>query len=208
MASAPLYNAAGQQVGEETLPEALFAQPERPDLVYQALERERANRRQGTHATLTRAEVRGGGRKPYRQKGTGRARQGSIRAPHYRHGGVVHGPTPRSYEKDMPRKMRRAAFRAALSTCAASGGIRVLEELEVPEISTRRFAEWLRQLAPRGRTVLVLNQRHQNAWLSARNLPEVRVFVLPGLSTTEVARADTLIFTREALALLEELYAA
>src|SRR5688572_8913795 len=106
MATAPLFNTAGERIGEESLADALFAQKVRVDLVHQAVERELANRRQGTHSTKDRSEVRGGGRKPYRQKGTGRARQGSIRAPHYRHGGVAHGPSPRSYEKAMPQKMR------------------------------------------------------------------------------------------------------
>src|SRR4051794_9587096 len=113
MASAPLFSAAGGRVGEADLADAIFGQQVRVDLVHQAVERELANRRQGTHDTLSRSEVRGGGKKPYRQKGTGRARQGGIRAPHYRHGGIVHGPTPRRYTKAMPQKMRRAAFRSA-----------------------------------------------------------------------------------------------
>src|SRR3954470_10907408 len=110
MASAPLFNVAGERTGEHSLADGIFGQDVRIDLVHQAVERELANRRQGTHDTLSRSEVRGGGKKPYRQKGTGRARQGSTRAPHYRHGGIVHGPIPRLYTKAMPQKMRRAAF--------------------------------------------------------------------------------------------------
>ena len=208
MASAPLYNAMGDQVGDFDLGDPIFGQALRVDLVHQAIERELANRRQGTHDTKSRSEVRGGGKKPYRQKGTGRARQGSIRAPHYRHGGIVHGPTPHGYEKKMPQKMRRAAFRSALSAKAADGGLRVLEALAVEEISTRRFAEWLSKLNPGRKTVVVLADRDQNAALSARNLPNVKVIVLPGLSTYEVIRADTLILTRDAVTRLEELYAA
>jgi len=208
MATAPLFNTAGERVGEADLAESLFAQDVRVDLVHQAVQRELANRRQGTHKSKSRSEVRGGGKKPYRQKGTGRARQGSIRAPHYRHGGIVHGPTPHGYEKKMPQKMRRAAFRSALSARAADGSVRVLEALSVEEISTRRFAEWLSKLNPGRKTVVVLADRDQNAALSARNLPNVKVIVLPGLSTYEVIRADTLILTRDAVTRLEELYAA
>jgi large subunit ribosomal protein L4 len=206
MASAPLFSAAGERIGEMDLGDAIFAQELRPDLVHLALERELWNRRQGTASTKNRSEVRGGGRKPYRQKGTGRARQGSIRAPHFRHGGVVHGPEPRHYQKSMPQKMRRAAFRSALSARAADGVIRVLEALEVAEIGTKQFAQWLAALEPGRKTVLVLSERHENAWLSARNLPYVRIIVLPGLSTSEVMKADTLIFTRDAVTKIEELY--
>jgi len=208
MATAPLYNAAGDPAGQAELADAIFGQELRADLVHLAVERELSNRRQGTHKTKSRSEVSGGGKKPYRQKGTGRARQGSIRAPHYRHGGIVHGPTPNEYKKDMPQKMRRAAFRSALSSRASAGAVRVLEGLEIAEISTKQFAEWLNRLEPGRKTVLVLSQRDENAILSARNLPDVRVIVLPGLSTYEVVKADTLIVTREALTRLEELYAA
>jgi large subunit ribosomal protein L4 len=208
MASAPLFSPAGERSGEVDLAEVVFGQTPRIDLVHQAVERELSNRRQGTHDTKSRSEVRGGGRKPYRQKGTGRARQGSTRAPHFRHGGIVHGPTPRDYLKKMPQKMRRAAFRSALSAKAADGGIFVLEALDVKEISTKQFAAWLGKLEPGQKAVLVLAQRDENAILSARNLPDVKIIVLPGLSTYEVVRADTLILTRDAVSKIEELYAA
>jgi len=208
MATAPLFNTAGERVGEADLAESLFAQDVRVDLVHQAVQRELANRRQGTHKSKSRSEVRGGGKKPWRQKGTGRARQGSSRAPHWRHGGTVHGPEPRLYTQAMPQKMRRAAFRSALSAKAADGGVRVLEQVSVAEISTRQFATWLSKLEPGAKVVLVVSERDQNLALSARNLQNVKVIVLPGLSTYEVVKADTLIVTREALTRLEELYAA
>jgi large subunit ribosomal protein L4 len=208
MATAPLFTAAGESAGEASLTEAIFAQPVRIDLVHQAVERELANRRQGTHDVKSRREVAGGGKKPYRQKGTGRARQGSTRAPHWRHGGIVHGPTPRKYTKDMPQKMRRAAFRSALSGKAGDGSIRVLEQLAVGEISTKQFAQWLTKLNPQGKVVFVLSARDEKMILSARNLPNVRVIVLPGLSTYEVVRAETLVFTQDAITKIEELYAA
>jgi large subunit ribosomal protein L4 len=207
MATAPLYTAAGERAGDATLTDAIFGQPVRVDLVHQAVERELANRRRGTHDTKSRSEVKGGGKKPYRQKGTGRARQGSTRAPHWRHGGIVHGPTPRDYKKDMPQKMRRAAFRSALSSKVVDGSVRVLEQLSVNEISTKQFAQWLSKLDPQGRVLLVLAERDQNATLSARNLPNVEVVLLPGLSTYEVIRAETLVFTQDAVSKLEELYA-
>jgi large subunit ribosomal protein L4 len=208
MASAPLFNAAGERAGDTSLIETIFGQPVRIDLVHQAVERELANRRQGTHDVKSRREVAGGGKKPFRQKGTGRARQGSTRAPHWRHGGIVHGPTPREYHKDMPQKMRRAAFRSALSGKAADGSIRVLEALTVGEISTKQFATWLSKLDTQGKVVIVLSSRDENAVLSARNLPNVRVIVLPGLSTYEVVRAETLVFTQDAISKIEELYAS
>ena len=208
MASAPLFSAAGERAGEVALADSIFGQDTRPDLVHQAVDRELSNRRQGTHSTLSRSEVSGGGKKPYRQKGTGRARQGSQRAPHFRHGGVVHGPSPRDYTKAMPQKMRRAAFRGALSSKAADGSVRVVEALNVTEISTKNFAAWLNLLEPSRKVVLVLATADENVWLSARNLPNVRVIVLPGLSTYEVMKAGTLIFTQDALAKIEEIYAA
>src|SRR4051794_39426296 len=127
MATAPLFTAAGERTGEADLSDALFGRLGDGHLVHLAVVRELANRRQGTHDTKSRSEVRGGGKKPYRQKGTVRARQGSIRAPQWRTGGVVHGPTPRSYRKGMPKKMRRAALLQALSGKAAAGAVRVVE---------------------------------------------------------------------------------
>jgi len=207
MATAPLFSTAGERTSELELSDALFGQEVRIDLVHQAVTRELWNRRQGTAKAKSRSEVKGGGKKPYRQKGTGRARQGSTRAPHYRHGGVVHGPEPHDYRKDMPQKMRRAAFRSALSAKVADGQVRVLEGLSVAEISTKQFAEWLTRLEPGRKAVLVLAARDENAILSARNLPDVRIVVLPGLSTYQVVTADTLILTRDAVTRLEELYA-
>jgi large subunit ribosomal protein L4 len=207
MASATLYNVNGEAVGEASLPDSIFGQEARQDLVHQAIVRELANRRQGTHSTKKRSEVRGGGKKPYRQKGTGRARQGSTRAPQFRHGGVAHGPSPRSYALAMPQKMRRAAFRSALSAKAAAGAVRVVEQVEAPEYSTKAFAAWLARLEPGRKATLVIAERDDKVYGSARNLPDVRVVVVPGLSTYQVVQADTLILTQDAVASLEERYA-
>src|SRR5690242_15406961 len=199
MIEAPHYSAAGAKKKSVRLPAALFDGTVNEHVLHRAVVTFLANQRQGTHDTKTRSEVSGGNKKPYRQKGTGRARQGSTRAPHWRHGGIVHGPTPRQYHKDMPQKMRRAAFRSALSGKAADGSIRVLEQLSVGEISTKQFAQWLTKLDPQGKVVFVLSVRDEKMILSARNLPNVRVIVLPGLSTYEVVRAETLVFTQDAI---------
>jgi large subunit ribosomal protein L4 len=207
MATAPLFSASGQQAGEADLHDAVWGAHISEPLVHQAVVRELANRRQGTADTLSRSEVRGGGRKPYRQKGTGRARQGSIRAPHWRHGGVVHGPTPRSYRQSMPKKMRRAAVLSALAAKAASGSVKVIERIELAEISTKNLRQLLDTVGVNGRALLLMPARDENVALSARNLPDVSIQVLPGLSTYQVVAAQLLVVTREALNKLQEIYA-
>jgi len=204
MASAPLFSATGQPAGETPLADAVFGAKISEPLLHQAVLRELANRRQGTHATKSRGEVSGGGRKPYRQKGTGHARQGSIRAPHYRHGGVVHGPSPRSYTQSMPKKMRRAAVKAALSAKAQDAGVKVLEALSLTEISTKALAGILKTVGIEGRTMLIVAGKDEKVALSARNIPNVSLRILPGLSTYEVMQAKNLLFTRDALDLLQK----
>lgn len=203
MATAPLYNAAGERLGDFELSDGIFGQTPREHLVHQAVVQELANRRQGTHDTLSRSEVRGGGRKPYRQKGTGRARQGSTRAPHWRHGGIVHGPTPRDHDKKMPKKMRRAALISALSDKAAAGSVVVVDDLRVENVSTRDFGRTLERLSLVGKTMLVIAEADPKVALSARNLKNLQLRVLPGLSTYEVVDADTLLFTQAALERLQ-----
>jgi large subunit ribosomal protein L4 len=207
MASAPLFSVTGQPAGEAPLADAVFGAKISEPLIHQAVLRELANRRQGTQSTKTRAEVRGGGRKPYRQKGTGRARQGSTRAPHWRHGGIAHGPTPRSYEQAMPKKMRRAAVKAALSAKAQDQAVKVLEALTLAEISTKALAALLKTVGIEGRTMLIVSTRDQNTILSARNIPDLSLRFLPGLSTYEVVQSQNLLFTREALEQLEKEFA-
>jgi large subunit ribosomal protein L4 len=204
MATAPLFNANGQPAGETPLADAIFGAKISEPLIHQAVVRELANRRQGTHDTKNRSEVRGGGKKPWRQKGTGRARQGSTRAPHWRHGGVAHGPTPRSYEQAMPKKMRRAAVKSALSVKAQDQAVKVLEAINLTEISTKSMAGLLKTVGVTGRTMLVLSGRDQNTILSARNIPNLSLRFLPGLSTYEVMLAHNLLFTREAIEQLQE----
>jgi large subunit ribosomal protein L4 len=204
MATAPLYSAAGERIGDAELNETVFGRAANEHLVHLAVLRELANRRQGTHDTKSRSEVRGGGKKPYRQKGTGRARQGSTRAPHWRHGGIVHGPTPRDHDKEMPKKMRRAALLSALSGKAADGAVVVVEDWQVDAVSTKAFRQVLNRFDLDGKTMLVLAEANNPLALSARNIPDLQLRVLPGLSTYEVVAARTLLFTRAALARLEE----
>jgi large subunit ribosomal protein L4 len=204
MASAPLFSATGQPAGEAPLADAVFGAKISEPLIHQAVVRELANRRQGTHAVKTRGEVRGGGKKPYRQKGTGRARQGSTRAPHWRHGGIVGGPTPRSYEQSMPKKMRRAAVKAALSAKAQDQAVKVLEALSLPEISTKALASLLKTVGIQGRTMLIVNSRDETTILSARNIPDLSLRFLPGLSTYEVMHSQNLLFTQDALEQLQK----
>ncbi|HYU58834.1 MAG TPA: 50S ribosomal protein L4 [Actinomycetota bacterium] len=201
MATVDVLDQSGKVVGTRDLDAEVFGAEVRPALMHQVVVAALAARRAGTHATKTRGEVRGGGRKPWRQKGTGRARAGSTRAPHWTGGGVVFGPHPRDHAQRLPKKMRRAALRSALSAQAAEGRIRVVERLSFEEPKTREAAETLRALEAGGRVLLVLAGPDQVVEKSFRNLPEVRVTYAGGLSTYEVLAADTLLFTADALAL-------
>lgn len=204
MPSAPLFSATGQPAGETPLADTIFGAKISEPLLHQAVLRELANRRQGTHDTKTRNEVAGGAKKPYRQKGTGRARQGSTRSPQWRGGAIIHGPTPRSYHQAMPKKMRRAAVKSALSVKAQDAGVKVLEALALSEISTKQLASLLDSVGISGRTMLIVAAKDETIALSARNIPNLSLRILPGLSTYEVMQAKNLLFTRDALELLEK----
>jgi large subunit ribosomal protein L4 len=175
--------------------------------MHQALIRQLANGRQGTASTKTRSEVRGGGRKPWRQKGTGRARQGSTRAPHWEGGGVVFGPHPRSFRIDMPRKQRRLALRSALSTKAQDGGLLVLESFELEAPKTKAVADLIRGVDSPRRVLVVLGSHNEMFEKSARNIPEVRLTLAGNLSVRDIIGADTVIVTRDAIEHIEEAFA-
>ncbi len=201
-----VYDMQGEVVGEVELPAEIFEAPIRPDLMHQAYVRQMANARRGTHSTRTRGEVSGGGRKPWRQKGTGRARQGSIRAPHWVGGGVVHGPKPRSYEQKMPRKMRRAALRSALSLKAQENAIVVVDDLRLPEVKTRLMAAALDRLTGETDTVLVLlpespkgNEQYQGVYLATRNLPYAKTLVASYLNIRDLLGYDKIVMPKAAL---------
>lgn len=207
MAETALYDRSGAQIGTVELPDELFGQPVNTALIHQAVVAQLAGRRVGTHDTKTRGEVAGGGRKPYRQKGTGRARQGSIRAPHYRGGGTVFGPTPRSYAQKLPKKMRRAALAGALSAKLGDAAIKVVDSFALPEIKTRDFLGVLEALQATGRVLVVAPVRDDKLVLSARNLPAVEVILADSLNVVEVMKADTVLIEQAAIGRMTEVYA-
>ena len=174
--------------------------------MHQAVVNEATNTRQDTRDTKTRAEVAGGGRKPYRQKGTGRARQGTISAPHYRHGGIVFGPHPRDLSAKLPKKARRAALASALSTKATDGVILVLETLEMETHSTKTAAALLKTLGVEGKTLIVLPETNLTIYKSFRNIPGVTVRVAPAFSVRDVLDATRIVMTQGALDKLDAVY--
>ncbi len=201
-----VYNMEGQKVREVELPAAIFEAPIRLDLMHQAYVRQMANARLGTHSTKGRGEVSGGGRKPWRQKGTGRARQGSIRSPQWVGGGKVHTPKPRKYTLDMPKKMRRAALRSALSVKAAEASVVVVEDLDFPEPKTRRMAEVLQNLVGEEASALILlpespkaNEQWENVARSANNLPYAKALVANYLNIRDLLGYDKVVMPLAAL---------
>jgi large subunit ribosomal protein L4 len=199
MATANVVDQSGAVKGTLDLAPEVFEATVNQAVMHQALVRQLANGRQGTHDTKNRSEVRGGGRKPYRQKGTGRARQGSIRAPQWEGGGVIFGPTPRSYAQDMPRKQRRLALRGALSAKAAAGELTVLEGFELEEPRTRAVVELLDSLNAGKRVLLVLGSHNEMLERSARNVPHVRVILASNLNVRDLLVAETVLITRDAV---------
>jgi len=204
MAKQPLYNTAGQTVGEVELAAALFEVEANPAVVHQAIKAHLAGARAGTAKAKTRGEIRGGGRKPWRQKGTGRARHGSRRSPVWVGGGQVFPPSPRSYAMRLPRKMRRLAFASALTAAAAEGRIRFVEALALEAVSTRALAAILGNLEMKGKVLVVAGQVDENLEKSARNLAGVTLITADALSTYDLVAYDALLMTRDAVARLEE----
>jgi large subunit ribosomal protein L4 len=207
MASTTILKADGGKGAKLDLSEKLFGAPRNDALIHQAAVRQMAGRRAGTADTMTRGDVTGGGKKPRRQKGTGRARQGSRTAPHWKGGGVVFGPHPRSYEQKMNAKMRRAALRSVLSAKAEDGAVRVVEGFGLDEIGTRAFADRLSGWDAGGKVLVILPARDDVVERSCRNLREVRVILADSLNVIDVLEADTIVFTADALARAEETYA-
>jgi large subunit ribosomal protein L4 len=207
MATTTLYAKSGAEAGTIELPDGLFAAPVNTAVMHQVVVAQLAGRHLGTHDTKTRGEVRGGGKKPYRQKGTGRARQGSIRAPHYEGGGIVFGPHPRSYEQKVPKRMKRLALRGALSAKFADGAVKVVQDLAMDEIKTRELVGYLANLNADGRVLVVALGRDEKLERSAANLPKVEIILADSLNTVDVLKADTLLITEPALATMSEVYA-
>jgi large subunit ribosomal protein L4 len=206
MPQTTLYDRKGKSVGNVELNETLFAAPVNEAVLHQAVTAQLAGRRTGTHDTKTRGEVRGGGRKPYRQKGTGRARQGSRTAPHYRGGGAVFGPHPRSYEQRLPAKMRRLALRGALTAKLGDEAIKVIDSFGLEASRTRELVGVLDALQARGRVLLVAPAVDERLRLSARNLPTVEVILADSLNVVDILKADVLLIEQPALARMDEVY--
>ncbi|HHT70532.1 MAG: 50S ribosomal protein L4 [bacterium] len=203
MPTIPVFNLDGETVGEITLSEAVFGVPMNAGLLHQSVVRHQANQRLGTASTKTRSEVSGGGRKPWRQKGTGRARVGSIRSPLWRHGGIIFGPTPRSFAQQMPRKMRRLAVKVALSDKVRQGKFVVLEDLDLPAAKTKEMVKVLANLDAK-KALIVTAGRDDQVQRSARNIPEVETLEAVALNVYDILRHDRLIITRDAVARVEE----
>ncbi len=203
----------GQEVGDVALRDDFFGIEPNEPVMHQAVVAYLANQRQGTSETKNRSDVAGGGKKPWRQKGTGRARQGTIRAPHWRHGGVVFGPHPRDYRKDLPKKMRRLAVASAFSARVQDGDVIVVDEIRMDEISTKTFAQFLASVGATGKVLVLLappakkdeestsevETPEQRLWKSARNIPNLKMSVAPNVSTYDLLWAGKIVIARAAV---------
>ena len=207
MTTVALFKQDGTKAGDVELNDAIFGIEPNESVVYDAIIMQRASLRQGTHAVKTAVFVRGGGRKPWRQKGTGRARQGSIRSPQWRGGGVVFGPTPRSYSYKLPRKVRRLAIRSVLSEKVAQDSLMVVDALSFDAPKTKEFKEVLNKLDVNNKVLVVLEEGNDFAALSARNLPNVSVISADNVGVLDVVSNDTMLMTQAALTQLEEVLA-
>ena len=204
MPKANLYDMAGKQIGEVELSEAIFGIEPNQYVVHDVVKNHLANCRQGTQSALTRAEVSGGGRKPWRQKGTGHARQGSTRAPQWTHGGIVFAPKPRDYSYTLNKKVKRLALKSALSAKAASGSVLVVDGLSMDQIKTKTFQGFLNSVGA-GKAMVVTSC--PNVVKSARNIPGVVTTTAKILSVYDIVNAKQLVIDKAALAIIEEVYA-
>ncbi|MFJ3900462.1 50S ribosomal protein L4 [Streptomyces sp. NPDC090025] len=199
MSTIDILSPSGDKTGTVELPAEIFEAKISIPLIHQVVVAQLAAARQGTHKVKTRGEVRGGGKKPYRQKGTGRARQGSTRAPQFAGGGVVHGPVPRDYSQRTPKKMKAAALRGALSDRAVHSRIHVVSGVVEGGISTKAAKTLFGKISERKNLLLVVERADEAAWLSARNLPQVHILEPGQLNTYDVMRSDDVVFTQAAL---------
>lgn len=207
MAKLGILNMAGQSAGDIELKPEIFELEPNIALMHQVVLAEEANGRQGTSNTKTRSFISGGGAKPFRQKGTGRARQGSIRSPHMYHGAVVFGPHPRSYEQNTPKKMRRGAVRSALSARLADGDIIIVDDIKLDSISTKSFVQFIKAVSNAKKTLIILDRVDDIVWKSARNIPAITVRVAPVLSARDLLNTEKIIMVKGAVAKLEEVLA-
>ena len=206
MANVSIYDMNGKQTGTMELSDEIFGIVPNAPVMHSAVVTYLANQRQGTQSTLTRSEVSGGGKKPWRQKGTGHARQGSTRAPQWTHGGIALGPKPRSYRRELPKKMRRLALKSAFSSKVAAGEMLVLSKLTLDEIKTKTVATMLKALGADKKVLLVLPQKDEKVILAARNIPGVKTALVNTLNVYDVLNCDKFIVVKDAVAQLEEVY--
>ncbi|WP_020620138.1 50S ribosomal protein L4 [Paenibacillus daejeonensis] len=207
MPKVAVYNVSGSQVGDIELAEAIFGIQPNTHVMHSAVVLQQAAERQGTHKTKGRSEVRGGGRKPWKQKGTGRARQGSIRSPQWVGGGTVFGPTPRSYGFKLPKKVRRLAIKSALSSKVIGNEIIVLDQLAFNQPKTKEFKGILGSLKVARKALVVTANYEDNVALSARNIPGVKFLTVEGINVLDVLAHDQLIITKEAVEKVQEVLA-
>ncbi|UOY91479.1 50S ribosomal protein L4 [Ectobacillus sp. JY-23] len=207
MPKVTLFNQTGSQVGEIELAEAIFGIQPNEAVLFDAVIMQRASLRQGNHKVKGRSEVRGGGRKPWRQKGTGRARQGSIRSPQWRGGGIVFGPTPRSYAYKLPKKVRRLAIKSALSTKVLENNVIVLDNLALNAPKTKEMVAVLKGLSVEKKALIVTADLNEAVTLSARNIPGVTVITASSVNVLDVLHHDKLIMTQAAVEKVEEVLA-
>ena len=201
-----VYDMTGKQVGEIELSEAVFGIEPNASVVHDVVKNHLANCRQGTQSTLTRAEVRGGGIKPWRQKGTGRARQGSIRAPQWTGGGVVFAPVPRDYSFKLNKKEKRAALKSALTDQVANAKLIVVDELKFEEIKTKNFAQVMKNLDVNNGLVVV-NENDVNVMMSAKNIADVKMALPNTINVYDIMKAGKVVLTKDAVKTIEEVYA-
>lgn len=206
MASVSMYNMEGAQVGTIELSDSIFAVPVNEHLIHQAVVAQLANKRQGTQSAKTRSEVRGGGRKPWRQKGTGHARQGSIRAPQWTGGGVVFAPKPREYSKKLNKKERRLALKSALTSRVNENKFIVVDEFKFDDVKTKNVANMLNNLNVK-KALVIMGDKNDNLILSARNIPGVKTALTSTINVYDILKYDTVVVSKEAVANIEEVYA-
>ena len=207
MPKANVFNMAGQQVGEIELSEAIFGIEPNEAVVHEVVKNHLANCRQGTQSALTRAEVSGGGKKPWRQKGTGHARQGSTRAPQWTHGGIVFAPKPRSYSYVLNKKVKRLAMKSALSAKAAAGEIIVVDSIKMDAIKTKDFRTFLGAVKAEGKSLVITPAKDEIIIKSARNIPGVETSMANLINVYDILKAKNLVIDKEALAVIEEVFA-
>lgn len=205
MAVVSVLNMEGKEVGTIELNDAIFGVKINEHLVHMAVVQQLANNRQGTQKAKTRSEVSGGGRKPWRQKGTGHARQGSTRAPQWKGGGVVFAPVPRDYSFKLNKKEKRAALKSALTSRVLDGKLIVLDELKLDEIKTKKFKAVMDNLKV-SKALVVLADNDKNVFMSARNLPAIKTTLTSTINVYDILKGDTLVLTKDAVAKIEEVY--